>query len=153
MADALSTTPLWYMAVTTKPRKPNSHTVYVIDDDQAVRDSVRMLIESDGLSASTFASAEAFLDNFPPGPRGCLVLDVHMPGMNGVELLEHLHAWGIFVPVIIVTAYKEEHLIKRALQAGAYAVVMKPFNDNELLHLIEQAMAGHGPDNPVPPPH
>lgn len=143
---------MWYTALAPEPRKLNNHTVYIIDDDQAVRDSVRMLIESDGLRAATFASAEAFLDNFPPGPRGCLVLDVHMPGMNGVELLEHLHTRGVFVPTIIVTAYKEEHLIKRALQAGAYAVVMKPFKDNELLQLIEQAVNRHSSDNHVSPP-
>lgn len=144
---------MWYTALAPEPRKLNNHIVYIIDDDQAVRDSVRMLIESDGLQASTFASAEAFLDNFPPGPRGCLILDIHMPGMNGVEMLEHLHARGIFVPVIIITAYKEEQLIKRALQAGAYAVVMKPFRDDELLRLIEQALDRHGPDNHVSPPH
>ena len=142
---------MWYTALAPEPRKLNRHNVYIVDVDQAVRDSVRMLIESDGLQAATFASAEAFLDNFPPGPRGCLILDVHMPGMNGVELLEHLHARGVFVPVIIVTAYKEEHLIKRALQAGAYAVVMKPFKDNELLQLIEQAIGWHSSDNHVSP--
>lgn len=143
---------MWYTALTADPRKHNSHTVYVIDDDQAVRDSVRMLLESDGLRTHTFPSAEAFLHSFPPGPKGCLVLDVHMPGMNGVEMLELLHARGIFAPVIIVTAYKEEDLIKRALHAGAYAVMMKPFKDDELLRLISQALATHSTGSQVSPP-
>ncbi len=129
-----------------------SNTVYIVDDDPAVRDSVRMLIESDGLRACTFASAEAFLDSLPRGLDGCLILDVHMTGMNGVELLEHLHARGIHLPTIIITAYKEEHLIKRAHRAGAYAVVMKPFKDIELLHLIEQGLGIPKKDNHVTPP-
>ena len=139
-------------ALTSESQNTTNPTVYIIDDDPAVRDSVRMLIESDGLPASTFSSAEAFLNDRPPVLVGCLVLDVHMPGMNGVELLEHLHARGIYLPTIIVTAYKEESLIKRARQAGAHAVVMKPFKDVELLHLIEQSLGRHKNNDHVAPP-
>ncbi len=131
---------MWHTELTIETQNLTNHCVYIIDDDAAVRDSVRMLIESDGLQAYAYDSAEAFLNRYLPGQSGCLVLDVHMPGMNGVELLEHLRARGIPIPVIIVTAYKDEQLTKRARQAGAYAVVMKPFKEGELLYLIEQAL-------------
>ena len=97
-------------------------------------------MRTEGYHVETYGSAEAFLDNFSPIDSGCLILDIHMPGMNGVELLEHLQAGGMHIPVIIVTAYKDDALIKRARQAGAYDVVLKPYKDSELLSLIDKTL-------------
>jgi two-component system response regulator FixJ len=130
---------IWNTTLNLQPQNRVNPTVFIVDDDPAVRDSVKMLIESYGWHASTFDSAEAFLAAFRPGQGGCLVLDLHMPAMNGTELLENLRRRDIHIPVIIITAYKEEQFIRRARQLGAYAVVMKPFKDDELLSQIDHA--------------
>ncbi|HYW02900.1 MAG TPA: response regulator [Gammaproteobacteria bacterium] len=117
-----------------------SGTVYVVDDDDAVRDGVSLLLQAFGWPVESFASAGAFLDSYVPRDRQCLVLDLHMPGMHGAELEEQLRAHGNDIPVIIVTAYKEDPLIRRARAAGAKRVLTKPFNDAELIESIETAL-------------
>lgn len=135
---------MWTIALTSKTKHRLKTTIAIVDDDPAVRDSVKMLLESYGWGTRTFASAEEFLNAYEPGHTGCIVLDMHMPGMNGVELQEQLKRKHTRIPIIVVTAYKEDLLIKRALQAGARAVIMKPFKDEDLLNNIEQALAEPG---------
>jgi len=118
-----------------------SGTVFVVDDDQAVRDSLALLVQSVGIEAETFASARAFLDAYRPDQRGCLITDIHMPGMSGLELQEQLSSDGVRIPVIVLTAHGDVPAAVRALKGGAVDFVEKPFNPQALLDLIQQALA------------
>lgn len=117
--------------------------VFIVDDDAAVRQAVTLLVQSLGLRAQAYASAEAFLDAYDPSSDGCLVLDLHMPGMNGVELQQELSARGVRIPVIVITAYKDDPLTVRAQEAGALTVLYKPFKRDVLLRSIESALQRH----------
>jgi len=120
--------------------KSGQPTVYVVDDDEAVRESLRWLIESINLRVECFESAVHFLSNCPDGARGCLVLDVRMPGMSGLELQEQLGDNGISLPVLIITGHADVPMAVRALNAGATDFIEKPFNDQVLLDRIQQAL-------------
>jgi RNA polymerase sigma factor (sigma-70 family) len=116
-------------------------TVFIVDDDQAVARSLRWLIETVRLGVETFASAQAFLDDYESSKPGCLVLDVRMPGISGLELQERLAARRINVPIIFITGHGDVQMAVRALQAGAFDFVEKPFNDQDLLDRIQKALA------------
>lgn len=117
-------------------------TVFIIDDDQAVARSLRWLIETVRLKVETFASAQAFLDHYDASKPGCLVLDVRMPGMSGLELQERLAARGGYhPPIIFITGHGDVQMAVRAVQAGAFDFVEKPFNDQDLLDRIQRAIA------------
>jgi two-component system, LuxR family, response regulator FixJ len=116
-------------------------TVFIVDDDQAVARSLRWLIETVRLGVETFASAQAFLDDYDLSKPGCLVLDVRMPGISGLELQERLAARRINVPIIFITGHGDVQMAVRALQAGAFDFVEKPFNDQDLLDRIQKALA------------
>ena len=116
-------------------------TVFIVDDDQAVARSLRWLIETVRLKVETFASAQAFLDGDDASKPGCLVLDVRMPGMSGLELQERLAARRAYhVPIIFITGHGDVQMAVRAVQAGAYDFVEKPFNDQDLLDRIQRAI-------------
>lgn len=115
-------------------------TVFVVDDDQAVRESLAMLVQSAGLAAETFESAQAFLDAYRPDRRGCLVTDVRMPGMSGLELQERLSRDDVRIPVIVLTGHSDVPAAVRALKGGAVDFVEKPFNPEALLELVQQAL-------------
>lgn len=117
--------------------------VFIVDDDAAVRQAVTLLVQSLGLRAQAYASAEAFLEAYDPSSDGCLVLDLHMPGMNGVELQQELTARGVRIPVIVITAYKDDPLTVRAQESGALTVLYKPFKRDVLLRSIESALQQH----------
>lgn len=119
----------------------NEPTVFIVDDDQAVARSLRWLIESVRLRVETFASAQAFIDGYDVGKPGCLVLDVRMPGMSGLDLQERLVARRIRVPIIFITGHGDVQMAVRAIQAGAFDFVEKPFNDQDLLDRIQKAIA------------
>lgn len=119
----------------------NQPTVFVVDDDQAVARSLRWLIETVQLRVETFSSAQAFLDGYTPSKRGCLVLDVRMPGMSGLELQERLAAQRIHVPIIFITGHGDVQMAVRAVQAGSFDFIEKPFNDQDLLDRIQKAIA------------
>lgn len=119
----------------------NSPKVFVVDDDRAVRDSLALLVNSVGLEAETFASASEFLEAYRPEHRGCLVTDIRMPGMSGLELQEKLTEEHIPIPVIVLTGHGDVPAAVRALKAGAIDFVEKPFNPQALLDLIQQAIA------------
>lgn len=115
-------------------------TVFVVDDDDAMRSSLRWLIESINLKVRTFASALEYLDAFDPDEPGCLVLDVRMPGMSGMELLDRLADYPLTPPTIIITGHGDVPMAVRAIKHGALDFIQKPFNDNDLLDRIQQAL-------------
>ena len=115
-------------------------TVYVVDDDDAVRDALAMLIRSVGLEVETFSSATEFLAVYDQAMRGCLVLDIRMPGMSGLELQERLLSLGAVLPVIFVTGHGDVPMAVKAMGRGAFDFLLKPFNDQDLLDRIHQAL-------------
>lgn len=117
-----------------------SPTVFVVDDDEAVRKSLAWLIGSIGLAVQTYDSADAFLASWGEERPGCLVLDVRMPGMSGLELQEALARRGSTLPVIIVTGHADVPMAVRALKAGAIDFIEKPVNDQVLLDRIGDAV-------------
>lgn len=119
----------------------NTDTVFVVDDDKAVRDSLALLVQSVGLEVETFESAAEFLDAYRREQRGCLITDIRMPGMSGLELQEKLIADHIRIPVIVLTGHGDVPAAVRALKGGAVDFVEKPFNPQALLDLIQQAIA------------
>jgi FixJ family two-component response regulator len=113
--------------------------VYVVDDDPAMRRSVAFLAESVGWAVTACDSAEAFLAA-RPAPPGCVVLDVRMPTMSGLELQQALHARGVALPIIFVTAHADVSLAVQAMKQGAFELLEKPFRSQELLDAIAQAV-------------
>ena len=109
--------------------------IVIVDDDDGVRDSTRVLLESYGYSTECFESAEVFLEKTEGRVGDCLLVEVQMPGMSGIKLLEHLRARGIQKPVILMTA-NVERLGDRAAQVGALAILRKPFSEDALLEAI-----------------
>jgi FixJ family two-component response regulator len=119
----------------------NEPTVFVVDDDEGARNSVKALVRSMGLQSESYPSAEAFLQHFEPPQPGCLVTDVRMLGLSGIELQEQLAADGVTIPVIIITAHPETPLIVRAIKKGAVTVLEKPCRDYELYDAIRDALS------------
>ncbi len=116
-------------------------TVFVVDDDEHIRTSICALARSMGSPAEAFCSAEEFIENYVDGRPGCLVTDVRMPGMSGLELQEKLRELDVRLPVIVVTAYATIPLTVRAMQGGAVTLLEKPFEENELWDAIRKALA------------
>ncbi len=114
--------------------------VYVVDDDEAVRDSMRLLMKSADLRTELYDSAQAFLTAYEPSRPGCLVVDVRMPGMNGLELQEALTARGVRLPVIVMTGHGDVAMAVQAMKAGARDFVEKPYDDEILLARIEECL-------------
>jgi two-component system response regulator FixJ len=112
----------------------------VIDDDEAVRDSLHALLEANGVAVETFPSAEEFLDAHQPSRTGCLLLDVRMPGMDGLDLQEKLHDEAATLPVIIITGHADVPIAVRAMKAGAVDFVEKPVREGPLLASIRVAL-------------
>lgn len=117
-------------------------TVFIVDDDAALRDSLMWLVKSADLKAETFESAESFLDAYEPGSPGCLVLDIRMPGMSGLELQEKLVDMDVALPVITMTGYGDPSAAIRARKNGAFEFVEKPFDYEVMLDLIERCLEG-----------
>lgn len=115
--------------------------MHVIDDDEAVRDSLALLLETEGLVAATYGSVEAFLASVGSTSGGCILADVHMEGMGGLEMMAELHARGVKPPVVLMTGRPSPELTARALRAGATAVVDKPFTSEALLDALRAAVA------------
>jgi two-component system response regulator FixJ len=121
--------------------KERSPTVFIVDDDEAVRSALRLLLKSVGLAATTLPSAQAFLDSYDPQQPGCLVLDVRMPGMSGLELQQHLNMRGAILPVIFMTGHGDIPMAVEAIQQGAFDFLQKPFRDQDLIDRIQRALA------------
>src|SRR5262245_37245106 len=118
---------------------PNA-TVFVVDDDAAARESVLALVGQKGVRAKGFASAEEFLAQFSPQLTGCLVVDVRMTGMSGLQLLQQLHAKQSTLPAIVITGYADVPMAVRAMQSGALTFLEKPCQDQELWQAIQKAL-------------
>ena len=116
-----------------------TRVVYIVDDDEAVRDSTSLLLKSEGFAALEFPSADAFLEHFDPVKSGCILLDLHMPGMSGLELLELMKARGIETPVIVISGRRDPALNELVMRAGAMAILSKPSKDDDLLSLVSRA--------------
>jgi FixJ family two-component response regulator len=114
--------------------------ISVVDDDESVRRTSTLLIESFGFRAAAFESADTFLKSGHLHDTSCLILDVQMPGMNGIQLQSHLAAAGCGIPIIFITAYESKDNRQRAMQAGAAAFLGKPFSDEQLLQTIRSAL-------------
>jgi len=119
----------------------NEPTVFVVDDDLAMRNSLKWLIESVGMRVEAYGSADEFLSYYYPGRAGCLLLDVRMSGMSGLDLQDHLARSSITIPVIIITGHGDVPMAVRAMKAGAMDFIEKPFNDELLLDSIRNALA------------
>jgi len=115
-------------------------TVFIVDDDPAMLDSLRWLVESVGLKVETFESAQAFLASYSTDRLGCLVVDVRMPGMSGIELQEQLAAQRITIPIIVISGHGDVPIAVRAMRGGALDFIEKPFNDQMMLDRIQAAV-------------
>lgn len=121
-----------------------TNLISVVDDDESVRRSTRLLIESFGFHAAVFESAETFLKSGRLRDTSCLIVDVQMPGMNGLQLQSHLAAAGCNIPIIFITAHEDKESRARAMRAGAVAFLGKPFSDEQLLQTIRLALRDDG---------
>lgn len=119
---------------------PQEHTIYIVDDDEAVRGALALLMKSAGLKAETYESADAFLRNYNPECNGCLVADVRMPGMSGLELQQELVNRKVDIPVIIMTGHGDVAMAVNAMKAGASDFIEKPFRNQDLLNKIQQSL-------------
>jgi two-component system response regulator FixJ len=115
--------------------------VMVVDDDAGVRNAMRLLLKSVGLNSQLFTSAPEFLAAYQPDQQGCLVLDIRMPGMSGLELQQELNLRGAVIPVIFMTGHGDIPMAVEAMQHGAFDFLQKPFRDQDLLDRIQRAIA------------
>ena len=116
-----------------------THNVHLVDDDEAIRDALGWLLESRGLSCKTYPSGESFLAAWTPELTGCLLLDIRMHGMSGLELFDRLLERGNLQPVIFLTGHGDVPMAVSALKKGAFDFVEKPFDDNELVNRVLEA--------------
>ena len=121
--------------------QPQASTVYVVDDDEAVRNSIRFLLKSVGIATRPLSSAAEFLALYSPSQPGCLVLDVRMPAMSGLELQQQLNLRGATIPVIFITGHGDIPMAVEAMQHGAFDFLQKPFRDQDLIDRIQKALA------------
>jgi len=119
-------------------------TVFIIDDDRGVRQAIHDLVESVGLRAESFATGEEFLGTRHTGRPGCLVLDVRLPKMSGLDFQRRLAETGMQIPIIFITAHGDIPMSVRALKSGAVEFLTKPFRDQDLLDAIQQALQRDG---------
>ncbi len=115
--------------------------VYVVDDDEAVRDSLTLLLKAVGLASQTFSSAAEFLNHYDPEQHGCLVADIRMPGMSGLDLQDELNRGGAQIPLIFITGHGDVPMAVDAMKSGALDFIEKPFRDQDLLDRVQQALA------------
>jgi two-component system response regulator TtrR len=123
---------------------PANALIYVVDDDEAFRDSLRWLLESAGYRVATYATAEHFLAIFDAAAGACVVLDVRMPGMSGLELQEEMLRRGHVLPIIFVTGHGDVPMAVNAVKKGAVDFIEKPFNDMDFLALVEKTIRLNG---------
>jgi len=120
-------------------KQPDS-VVFVVDDDSSVREAIKSLIRSVGLRVETFGTAQEFLSSTRPDAPACVVLDVRLPGLSGLDLQHELTTHGINLPIIFITGHGDIPMSVRAMKAGALEFLTKPFRDQDLLDAIQQAL-------------
>jgi two-component system response regulator FixJ len=121
--------------------KERAPTVFIVDDDDAIRGALRLLLKSVGLAATPLSSAQDFLATYDLQQPGCLILDVRMPGMSGLELQQQLNLRGAIIPVIFITGHGDIPMAVEAMQQGAFDFLQKPFRDQDLIDRIQRALA------------
>lgn len=121
-------------------REEPDQCIYIVDDDEALRDSLVWLLESSGYRVCAYESSESFLDAYQCSMTGCLVLDVRMPGMSGLELFEELRLRHCSLPVIFITGHGDVPMAVSAVKRGAVDFIEKPFGDRDMLGLIEESL-------------
>jgi FixJ family two-component response regulator len=114
--------------------------IAIVDDDDVVREAMKFLMRSFGYQASTFGSADEFLNSNQVHDTSCLITDVQMPGLSGIELQDRLVARGHRIPIIFITAYSDENVRIRAMKAGALAFLIKPIDPHHLVEHLEKAL-------------
>lgn len=119
----------------------NASTIYVVDDDEAVRESLAALLEAQGYEVRGFPSAEDFLRIYRPGMRGCVLVDMRMPGMDGLTMLQQLAGSGSKLPVVVVTGHGDVPLAVKAMKAGAVDFLQKPYANDTMLGVVRRALA------------
>lgn len=124
----------------SSPMSTVTPIVFIVDDDVSVRESLELLIQNEGWQAETFASAQEFLDNPRAAVPSCLILDVSLPGLNGLELQQRVAAERTDMPIIFITGHGDIPMTVRAMKAGAIEFLTKPFSDEVLLNAIQQAL-------------
>jgi FixJ family two-component response regulator len=112
--------------------------IYILDDDESVLRSLKLLMVSYGFAVDTFSTAEEFFSAVPNSALGCLILDINMPGLNGWDTQQRLIKTGYNLPVIVITADKDDRFKEKALKAGAVGFLQKPFEDHYLLHMVNK---------------
>jgi two-component system, LuxR family, response regulator FixJ len=135
----MNSAPIWSMTESI-PQLKTQPTVYIVDDDQATRKSLRWLVETLGVPVQTFHSGTSFLDSYDPSQPGCLVLDVMMAGLSGLEIQRELNERQFQIPVIVLTGYGDVPTAVRALKNGAVEFLEKPFDGEALLQQIRRAL-------------
>lgn len=125
---------------------PEAAVVHVIDDDEAVRQSTAFLLRSANIQVKTYETATAFLEALSQVKTGCIVTDVRMPGMSGIELLQRLRALKFAMPVIVITGHGDVPLAVEAMKAGAMDFIEKPFDDDALLDAVRAALNAQATD-------
>lgn len=125
-------------------------TVFIVDDDEDLRDALSMLMRAAGLHTETFATAREFLQRFVPRDSCCLILDIRMPGMSGLELQAELHKRRIRLPIIFLTGHGDVPLAVRAVKAGAVDFIQKPLDEHRLVMAVMNALLGEPHRNPEP---
>jgi two-component system response regulator FixJ len=120
---------------------PHPATVFVVDDDEAVRNSLKLLLKSAGLTAQTFVSGQEFLASYDASQPGCILLDVRMPGLSGLDMQHELSLRGASIPVIFITGHGDIPMAVEAMQHGAFDFLQKPFRDSDLLERLQRALA------------
>ena len=115
-------------------------TIFVVDDDEAIRDSLAVLLKTVDLNATTFSSGDEFLEAYDPGWEGCILLDIRMPGTSGMEVQKRLAESGCSIPVIFITGHGDIPMAVEAMHGGAFDFIQKPFRDQDLLDRIDQAL-------------
>lgn len=121
-------------------KKPETSLVYLVDDDEAVRDSLGLLLSSVGLASEIYASALEFLEHFEPQRHACLVADIRMPGLSGLELQQRLNEQHADIPIIFITGHGDVPMAVTAMKSGAADFIQKPFRDQDLIDRIGKAL-------------
>jgi FixJ family two-component response regulator len=114
-------------------------TVFIVDDDESIRDGLCNLLEAVGIRSKAFCTAEGFRAHWSESMAGCLLLDARLPGISGVEFQERLQASGVRIPVIFMTAHGDIPMVRKVMKAGAIEFLTKPFQKEELLRAVDQA--------------
>jgi two-component system response regulator FixJ len=125
----------------------DAYFVHVVDDDEAMRDSLAFLLRAENFQVQTYADAAAFLNALPQIKAGCVVTDVRMPGMSGIELLQRLRELKVSIPVIVISGHGDVPLAVEAMKTGALDFIEKPFDDEVFLRAVRMALSAHAVDS------